>query len=182
MKKKGVTKKKRNRKLERLFFKTTFPPGIRFSEEQLQAARQIALQHALPRLLRCPVGSGKTILYSGKLARIWGTPLSAAKLLAEELRHSPSVGARLLAQEILLRWNVKGFVPKMFKALGKYLEDPQPVFDQVDYKIIHIVEQHPQFTIKQITSALNEQYPRRKWDTLEKRVRRLLKNSPWFPG
>ena len=72
----------------------------------------------------------------------------------------------------------------MLKALGKCLKDGQPVFDKMDYAILNIVVQHLDFvehldyTIKEITAELSEQYPNTKFDTLEKRVRRLLKNVP----
>jgi hypothetical protein len=170
MKKKGVTKKKRNRKV----LAQRAAPGAKLSEQQLQAVRCLALQRVLPESPRRPVRSAKTILYSGKLDKTWGKPLGKAKWLAEELRANPSVGVRLLEQEVVLHWKTPGYLAKMFNLLDEYLADSQPVFDKVDYKIANIAAQHPDYTIKQITSDLAKQYPKREWDTLEKCVRRLL--------
>jgi hypothetical protein len=122
--------------------------------------------------------SARAILYFGKFVPNRDKPGAVARYLAEELRAFPPYGARSLARIVELRWNVKGFVPKMLKALGKYLKDGQPMFDKMDYAILDIVVQHPLYAIKEITAALSEQYPKRKFDTLEKRVRRLLKNVP----
>jgi hypothetical protein len=148
----------------------------KLSEQQLR----FLSQRITPRRPRRPVRSGRTILYSGKLDQIWGTPLGAAKWLAEEIRANPSVGWRLVEQERKLRRNVKGYLPKMMRKLGEYLEDEQAVFDQVDYKIIDIVEQHPDYTIKEITAALSEDFPKRKWAALTRRVQRLLENVPGY--
>ena len=153
MKKKGVTKKKRNLKLDPKLTERICPPPP-------------------------PGPVAKTILYSGKLDKIWGTPLGAAKWIAEEIRTNPSVGWRLLRQEVELRRNVKGYLPKMMQKLGEYLEQQQPVFDQVDYDIVDIVQKNPDYTIKQITTAVwdpKEKWTEEKWDALEKRVRRLLR-------
>jgi hypothetical protein len=125
-----------------------------------------------------PVWSAKTILYCGKLDRILGKPLGTAKLIAEEIRTNPSVGWRLLEQEWKLRRNVKGYLPKMMQKLGEYLEDEQPLFDEVDYKIVDIVNQHPELTIKEITSELSKQFPERKWGALTRSVQRLVKDVP----
>jgi hypothetical protein len=120
--------------------------------------------------------SAKDILYCGKLDRILGTPLGTAKLIAEEIRTNPPVGWRLLAQEVDLRRNVKGYLPQMMQKLGEYLENQQPLFDEVDYKIVDIVNQHPELTIKEITSELSKQFPERKWDALTRCVQRLVKD------
>ena len=90
---------------------------------------------------------GRDILYYGKLLQMWDSPKAVAKYLAEELRVSPfGAGAEELKKMVQNRWNVPGFVPKMLKLLGEYLEDQQPVFDKVDYAIVDIVDQHPHFT------------------------------------
>jgi hypothetical protein len=162
-----------------------YPPGAKLSEEQLQAERRRLKQRITRRLPRGPIRCGKTILYSGKLDQIWGTPLGSAKWIAEEIRTNPSVGWRLFEQEVQLRRNEKGYVSKMVKALVKYLEDQQPMFDQVDYQLVDIVEQNPQYTIKEITYALSKKYPEQKWTeqklkTLARRVQRLLENVPWY--
>jgi hypothetical protein len=159
-----------------------FPPGAKLSAQQLEAERRLALQRIFPSLPRRSVPA-KTILYCGKLDQIWGSPLGAAKWIAEEIRTDPWVGWRLLAQQEKLHWKEKGYILKMWRALSKYLADQKPLFGEMDYQIADIVQQHPDYTIKQITSALYEQDPKRKWDereweTLEKRVRRLLKNFP----
>jgi hypothetical protein len=158
-----------------------FPPGTKLSEKQLQALRRIALapQRITQRRPRRPVRYARGILYSGKLDQTWGKPLATAKWLAEELRFNPSVGVRLLEQQVALRWKTPGYLSKMFKDLDNYLQAQQPVFDKLDYTIVDIVDQHPHYTIKQITSALSEQYPERKWNALTRRVQRLLKNVPW---
>jgi hypothetical protein len=163
-----------------------FLPGAKLSERQLEAERRRLSQRVFPTSPRRPVRDAKTSLYLGKLDRIWGKPLAAVKWIAEEIRTNPSVGWRLLEQQCKLRGNVKGFVPKMLKALGKCLEDEQPVFDKMDYQIVDIVQQHPDYTIKEITSAVSEQYPERKWTepklkTLARRVQRLLKHDPYLP-
>ena len=159
-----------------------FPPGAKLSEQQLQAERRRVLQRIFPTLPRRAVPA-KTILYCGKLDQIWGSPLGAAKWIAEEIRTDPWVGWQLLAQQEKLHWKEKGYILKMWRALSKYLADQKPLFGEMDYQIADIVQQHPDYTIKQITSALYEQDPKRKWDErewerLEKRVRRLLKNFP----
>jgi hypothetical protein len=157
---------KTRRKPKRRF---TAPPLPTLSEEQ-----RLALA---PLLLR-------RFLYAAKVVPNPDNPSAVAKYLAEELRIFPLYGARSLARIVERRWNDKHFVPRMLKALGKCLKDGQPVFDKVDYAILNIVVQHLDFvehldyTIKEITAELSEQYPNTKWDTLEKRVRRLLKNVP----
>jgi len=118
--------------------------------------------------------NARSILCDGKLD--WDNPLDVAEYLAEELRANLPQGLWSLKREIELRWNVKGFVPKMLKALGKYLEDQQTVLDTVDYKIADIVEQHPEFTIKEITSELSKEFPERKWGALTRRIQRLVKD------
>jgi hypothetical protein len=161
-----------------------FLPGAKLSEQQLQAERRRVLQRSLfPPLPRRPVRSAKTILYCGKLDQIWGSPLGAAKWIAEEIRTDPWVGWRLLAQQEKLHWKEKGYVLKMWRTLIKYLADQKPLFREMDYQIADIVQQHPDYTIQEITSALYEQDPKRKWDqrkwdTLERYVRRFLKNVP----
>jgi len=203
MKKTGVTQKKRNRKREREKAPVQateakpqdyvrdidgtfvgfhgFLPGAKLSAQQLQEVRRLALQRVFPRLPRHPVRDAKTSLYTGKLDKIWGSPLAVAKILAEELRTNPWVGFQRLAKEVQWHWNIKGFVPKMLKLLGKYLEEERSVFDQVDYDIVDIVNQHPDYTIKQITSELKgrKEYRKQKWGTLTKRVQRLLKHDPY---
>jgi hypothetical protein len=161
-----------------------FLPGAKLSEQQLQAERRRVLQRSLfPPLPRRPVRSAKTILYCGKLDQIWGSPLGAAKWIAEEIRTDPWGGWRLLAQQEKLHWKEKGYVLKMWRTLIKYLADQKPLFREMDYQIADIVQQHPDYTIQEITSALYEQDPKRKWDqrkwdTLERYVRRFLKNVP----
>jgi hypothetical protein len=140
-------------------------PGLSEQQRQAEVRRVLA-------------PSARTILYYGKLVPNRDSPRAVARYLAEELRASPWYGARSLMRIVELRWNVKGFVPKMLKALDKCLKDGQPMFDKMDYDIVSIVEQHPLYTIKEITAALAKQYPKRKFDTLEKRVRRLVKNVP----
>ena len=121
----------------------------------------------------------RAILYSGKLDKSCSKPLAVAKYLFEEIRINPSVGWRLLEQECKFpAGNEKGYLPKMMQKVGEYLEDQQPVFAKMDHKIVDIVNQHPDFTIKQITAELDKQYPGRKFETLARRVQRLLKNVP----
>src|SRR5262249_17784422 len=113
---------------------------------------------------------------------------AVSKYLAEEFRADPSFGARKLGRMLgnYWTWEMQGraadyfkFVGKMLKTLGAYLEKDQPVFSKEDRDIIEIVMQHPCYTIKEITAAISKKHPRQKWDTLEKGVRRLVKNVPW---
>jgi hypothetical protein len=150
------------------------------SEQQLQAERLfLRVLEGLPKRTDT---YPKAILYSGKLAQSWNKPLTVAKYLAEELRANPPYGAALLMKEVLWHWDVEGFVPKMLETLITYLKDQQPVFGKIDYQIADIVEQHPDYTISQITSTLIEQnpkqYAKQKRETLERRVQRLLENFP----
>jgi hypothetical protein len=122
----------------------------------------------------------RAILYSGKLDKSCSKPLAVAKYLFEEIRINPSAGWRLLEQECKFpAGNEKGYLPKMMQKVGEYLEAQQPVFAEMDRKIVDIVNQHRDYTIKEIAAELDKQFPGRKFDTLEKRVRRLLKNVPW---
>jgi hypothetical protein len=199
MKKTGVTKKKRVRKHERkkepwpqdvprkisgtfLVFQKTDSGGP--SEQQLQAERRFL--RVVEGLFRRTDTYQKAILYSGKLSQTWDNPRTVAKYLAEELRAFLPYGAALLMKEVEWHWNVKGFVPEMLKALAEYLKDEQPVFRKVDYKIVDIVEQHPNCTVKDITSELypqlHEQYSDQKWNALTRHVQRFLKNVPWLRG
>jgi hypothetical protein len=167
----------------RLFFFGDFLQVQNYQHNSLRQQDGLALQRILPKSPRRTAPDAKTTLYCGKLDQIWGSPLGAAKWIAEEIRTDPWGGWRLLAQEEKLHWKEKGYVLKMWRALSKYLADQKPLFGEMDYQIADIVQQHPDYTIKQITSALYEQDPKRKWDereweTLEKRVRRLLKNFP----
>jgi hypothetical protein len=125
----------------------------------------------------------RSIIYDAKLGPIWDKPLAVAKYLAEELRANLPHGVDLLGREVELHWKEKGFVPKMLLALSTYVKDEQPMFDKMDYKIAEIVQQHPYYTIKEITFAVSKQYPERKWTerklkTLARRVQRLVKNGP----
>jgi hypothetical protein len=125
----------------------------------------------------------RAIIYSGKLAQSCNKPLAVAKYLFEEIRINPSVGWRLLEQECKFpSVNEKGYLPKMMQKVGEYLEEGQPMFAKIDHDIADIVNQHPQYTIKETASALvkqnPEQYAKRKWKTLTRRVERLLENFP----
>jgi hypothetical protein len=172
MKKAGVTKKKRNRKRERE------KDGTFVLFRKLVGPRRSVLEgwtgtHSYAR----------AILYSGKLVQYPDSTLAVAKYLAEEIRTDPPTGWRLVAQQVKRRRNVKGFVPKMLKALGEYLEDEQLVFNKMDSQIADIVAQHPDYTVKEITFELSKKYPEQKWTeqklkTLARRVQRLLKNVP----
>jgi hypothetical protein len=164
VKKTGVTKKKRNRK----------------REPEKAYVRNINGTFVLFTKFAGYRGT-RAILYSGKLDMVWSKPLAAAKCLAEIIRTNPSAGWRLLRQVVEWRRNEKGYLPKMMQKLGEYLEDQDQVFDKKDYQIIDIVQQHPDFTIKEITFELSKQYPEQKWTeqklkTLARRVQRLLEN------
>jgi hypothetical protein len=109
MKKTGVTKKKRNQKLEQ-------------EKEPCQRAAKRIPQYELRKingtLVLVPRFAGpRASLYSGKLNP--DSPRAVAKYLAEELRASRPAGTQSLVKEIQWRWPVKGFFPKMLKALGE---------------------------------------------------------------
>ena len=117
----------------------------------------------------------KLMRYTGKIDQLSDSPSGVAKILSDFLRADPEKGGLMLMREVEWRREEKGFVPKMLSAMGRYLEEQQPVFDKMDYQVADIVTEHPDYTIKEITSAISEQYPKWKWDTLERRIRRLLK-------
>ena len=158
----------------------TFSPREERLRKQLQAKKRRAWKAGLEESCRRQFPFGKGILYWGKFDKIWGKPLGMAKWLAEGIRANPSVGWQMVEEERKLRRHEKGYLPKMMQKLGEYLEDEQPVFKPMDHAIADIVQRHPDYTIKQITSELSKQYPNQ-WDALEKRVQRLLKDVPWFP-
>jgi len=179
MKKAGVTHKKNETSVR-------FSPREQFLRKQLQAERHRAWQAGLEESCRRQFPYGRGILYWGRRVQTLVTPLAVAKVLAEELRVNPSVGAQLLMKVVQGRRNVKGFVPRIMKLLGEYLEAEQPVFDKMDYQIVDIVQQHPDYTIKEITFELSKEYPEEKWTerklkTLARRVQRFLENVPWLP-
>jgi len=179
MKKKGVTHKKLRLKRAKL----KKEPCEAAEPEPQAYLREINGAFVLFRKSAGYKGA-RAILYSGKLAQSCNKPLAVAKYLFEEIRINPSVGWRLLEQECKFpAGNEKGYLPKMLQKVGEYLEDQHQVFDKKDYQIVEIVNQHPHYTIKEITFELSKQYPEQKWTerklkTLARRVQRLLENVP----
>jgi hypothetical protein len=154
----------------------------KLTEEERRAAIHRAVERSAKRKLtakrllvqRSPSG----LLLIAKVHPNWNNPRAVAKGLAQEIFEFPSSGARELGWVIERRWGDRRFLSRMLIALGEYLLEGPSVFDKVEHDIAGIVAQHPHYTIKEITAELSKRYPRREWDTLEKRVRRLLKNVP----
>ena len=120
----------------------------------------------------------RAILYSGKLDKTWSKPLAVAKYLSKKFALTRRSDGGYWSKSASSPRGTKRISPQNVQKVGKYLEDQQPVFAKMDHKIVDIVNQHPDFTIKEITAELDKQYPGRKFETLARRVQRLLKNVP----
>jgi hypothetical protein len=149
----------------------------KLTEEQLKEARRRVLQR-----------SAKDILYMGKIVPNRDNPRAVAKYLSAELFASPrrlGRGVRSLGRIIELRWNEPRFVARMLIALGEYLLEGKPPFDDLDFDIADIIAQRTgqsrRPTIPELIRELQKRRPTQSFDLdmIKKRVHRgLLKNIP----
>jgi hypothetical protein len=122
--------------------------------------------------------SAKDILYMGKIVPDADNPRAVARYLAQELFECPPRGAWSLGRIVERRWNEKQFVAKMLIALGEYLKEGEPMFDDVDVDAANIKRLKPHIRFSKIVDKLEERHPNFTRDALERRVSRLLEHIP----
>ena len=154
----------------------------KLTEEQRRAALLRAMREIerrkLNRKRRLVQRSATGPLYIAKIHPKSDKPRTVAKGLAQEIFDFPSSGAREVGWVIERRWKDKRFLGKMLIALGEYLLEGQPMFDDVDVDAANIKRLQPRITVSEIVSKLEKRHPNFTRDALEKRLRRLLKNIP----
>lgn len=113
------------------------------------------------------------VLYIQKIHPHCDNPRIVAMGLAQIIFDCPSSGAREVAWVMERKGNDQRFIRQMLIALGKYLENGQPIFDDLELEIADIKRRQSDIRYSEIVRKLEKRHPNLTTAALEKRLTRL---------